>query len=453
MRRTTLAISLAALAGPVTAFAQTEVPEGSLGNETWTEQGSPYLVTGNVTIDTFTLEAGTDVLIATIDPNLVIQATNLTINGEPERPVLFEAETPADTYSWYGLIAVNATVDHLIMRHANIALTARGTVTNSVFEDNIWGLEVRGDSVVDRCIFENEGIGAFFGGAASGDVLVTNSLFVGHDLDGMACNGAACLISNCTFEGNRYGLYIAGQATVRNSIFSNSTWGIQDIRGYSQVSYSNFWQNTTDLDGNIEEGDGNIAVDPEYVDETDFHLTSTSSCIDAAGALDAPDHDLDGRPRPIEGDGEPDQDGSSYDMGAYEFDPDAVDGTGGVGAGGNGGNGGNGGQAGEFPEATGGGATSTGMGGAPVSDGGATQSSSESNTTTTGSLNSAGGAMGTSTTSPNSGEDASTTASQSAEGTPARLSKGCGCWVPGSPRSNAWAGLVLFLAVWLRRRA
>jgi hypothetical protein len=91
-----------------------------LGDETWTEQGGPYLVTGEVTLDSPTLSAGAQVVIASVDPTLIIRTSTLIVSGEPHRPVIFEAETPvtlrANNYNWYGLIASQATVTHVIMR-------------------------------------------------------------------------------------------------------------------------------------------------------------------------------------------------------------------------------------------------------------------------------------------------------------------------------------------------
>jgi MYXO-CTERM domain-containing protein len=454
MVRATLAISLVALTGSAPAFGQTHVPSGTLGDETWTERGSPYLVTGEVTLDSLTLSAGAQVLIATVDPTLTIKTSSLTVNGEPERPVTFEAETPADNYSWYGLIASQATVTHLVMRHANSALTTRGTVTNSVFEDNVWGLELRGDTVVDRCRFANRTLGVFFGSDNQGHVRITNSLFVGHDLDGIACKGRACLVSSCTFDNNRFAIYATGQATVRNSIFSNNIYGIQNNSASVQVSHSNFWQNIYDFDGKLVEVEGNTKVDPEYVSASDFHLSSTSRCIDAGGMLDAPDHDLDGTLRPIEGDGEPDADGSSYDMGAYEFDPDRADGAGGESVDGNGG------QAGESSEGVGGQAPSVGGVGGSVSSDGAAQSNSENSATTAISMSSAGGVTGASIASQASvasqassggAMGASTNSSEMVGDAPPRLSKGCGCKLHDSPPSGGWLGLMLLGAAWVRR--
>src|SRR5262249_51826040 len=85
------------------------------------------------------------------------------------------------------------------------------------------------------------------------------------------------------------------------------------------LSYSDVWNNTVPSTCGIEvvNGAGVISENPQYVaPSADLHLQSTSVCIDSGIPTDAPDHDLDGNPRPLNGDG---INGAEFDMGAYEF--------------------------------------------------------------------------------------------------------------------------------------
>src|SRR3989442_3952348 len=61
----------------------------------------------------------------------------------------------------------------------------------------------------------------------------------------------------------------------------------------------------------------NLTTNPQFVDapNTDFHLQSTSSAIDAGATLPDVPTDYDGNPRPQ---------GPAYDIGAYEFGSGAV---------------------------------------------------------------------------------------------------------------------------------
>ncbi len=96
---------LAAALYPRGAAASTTVAGGNLGNQTWTPAGSPYIVSGDITVQagaTLTIQAGTDVQFLSGDTQVAgidtarIELTvdgALAVTGTPANPVTFELQT------------------------------------------------------------------------------------------------------------------------------------------------------------------------------------------------------------------------------------------------------------------------------------------------------------------------------------------------------------------------
>lgn len=140
-----------------------------------------------------------------------------------------------------------------------------------------------------------------------GAPLITNNIIWKNRAEsggGLSCGRSSCSIINNTVASN----------------VANSGGGIFFEGGVTRITNSIFWDNGDDLcsvefnpgsrpnHSDIEDGDfrrinGNIAVDPQFVDleNGDLHLMPDSPCIDA------------GNPAPIYDD----PDGSTNDMGAY----------------------------------------------------------------------------------------------------------------------------------------
>jgi len=190
-----------------------------------------------------------------------------------------------------------------------------------------------GDPIVTRCTFRQNC--AATGGGLHNDLsnpLVTNCLFTANTASdsggGMISLSSRPTVTHCTFSGN----------TAASTGGGMSSMGIESI---SIVTNCILWSNAggqlggapatlvvtySDVQGGWA-GAGNLDADPLFVDVAggDYRLLEGSPCIDAgtntpAGGL--PPTDLDGNPRPADGNG----DGVAVaDLGAYEV-PVAISG-------------------------------------------------------------------------------------------------------------------------------
>ncbi|MGA1841159.1 MAG: right-handed parallel beta-helix repeat-containing protein [bacterium] len=139
---------------------------------------------------------------------------------------------------------------------------------------------------------------------------------------GIYCSNSSSNLSNCTMSRNSAdtsggGIFCNDDSSpvIKNCIiWGNSQDDISDCTPI--VSYSDIFIE----DGSVYPGIGNINQDPRflYPEIENYYLLPFSPCIDTGDEEDAPDIDIAGKPRPLNGNG----DGTAlYDMGAYEFVP------------------------------------------------------------------------------------------------------------------------------------
>lgn len=352
------AVILLGWASPISA--QTTVNGGQLGDTTWTESNSPYVVKGDVIIQsgkTLSIEQGVEVQLEASDFLETGRNTSLVeiriegaleVQGTEQKPVLING-TSNQRFHWHGLIvtssASNVDIDHLRLRDAGDGIRLETTnqveINDSTFWENsgngiaIYSGQPTLDAVVTR---SNRRHGIAFhetGGADISNAIVRDNETNGVYVDcGTNQQSPVVFHSSVSYQNDSDGVRedcddASKTTTIRNSIVAKNGFDGVDQDGSStvEVDHSNVWGNgTDDFEGPGIVRSDNISARPLFENPPgDLRLQQTSLCIDSGTDNGAPSRDFDGKQRPIDGDTDGDDE---YDMGAFEYGQGAVCGNG-----------------------------------------------------------------------------------------------------------------------------
>lgn len=237
-----------------------------------------------------------------------------TLQGAQFEYVPFEGVAGAGAYCVGDAVISNCVIQNCIAG-GNGGGVFGGTVYDSILRGNSTG-GCHGGGISDgaavRCVIVQnfaQGGGGTHASALQNCLVVSNSSFLG------AAGGLYGSFVHCTVVANASSSEVGGlrDCAVSNSIvYFNTGGGDLYPDNYYICSFS--YSCTLPDPG----GMGNIADDPRFIDRTagDFRLAPDSPCIDAGSG--AATNDLDGRPRPLDGNGDA---VVQVDMGCYELAP------------------------------------------------------------------------------------------------------------------------------------
>lgn len=342
-----------------TACGATTVPGGFVTNETWTVEGSPYLLTGDVVVPQgsyLNIESGTEI-VADFDLDVppvgyAPRTVEIIVRGELHcvatgntNRIVFRGSQPV-VRAWYGIVIEstnwNSVIENLYIRDAYRGLQIDSPIPVAPRIRNVLVTKCEEGIAVRNGLVEIAGAEVFgcTNGIHGGRLRLRNSLIHDNEHDGLSVGSAS--IVNCTIHGNgRAGVRVFESLELANSLVtSNRSYGIapDSTFGAPAVVYTRsiIWGNRPSAFPSPFPPGYNVGSDPQYTDslgpdalsgtgDENLSLRATSPAIDAGeNGLVARLTDVAGMPRYVDDPSSPDAgEGTApvIDMGAYEFQP------------------------------------------------------------------------------------------------------------------------------------
>jgi len=211
------------------------------------------------------------------------------------------------------MVAAGDYNENIVLKDG-VALIGAGADNTKIIahDDVVAGAD---NSLIEGFTIANDGSGMSWGYRGYGHVgTIRHNIFIGHYV-GIHCGQSSRgTIINNVIADNDSGVAFGwdGKPYILNNIIVNGTWhglywyndGLGSYTPQATIRYNDVWNNSNNYEAPIAPGIGDISVDPKFVDAAagDYHLQSSSPCIDAAD----PTSPLD-------------PDGTIADMGAFYY--------------------------------------------------------------------------------------------------------------------------------------